>query len=119
VPVLARSFEEAGLSTVLVTPMPYWAEKIGTPRTLAIAFPFGHTLGRPGDKEQQRMVITEALTALQDAETPGTVVHSEQTWPQSTQEAIESWQPKEPSPIIAELAPQFREMLRQRRRSKK
>ena len=115
-PVLARTFEQAGFSTILVTPMPYWAEKVGTPRTLAIAFPFGHTLGRPGDNEQQRLVIEEALAVLERAETPGTIVHSEETWPQSTQEAIKSWQPEEPSPIIAELAPQFREMLRQRRR---
>lgn len=116
--MLARTFEEAGLSTILVTPMPYWAEKIGTPRTLAVAFPFGHTLGRPDDKEQQRVVISEALAVLESAETPGSIVHSEETWSQSTQEAIMSWQPEEPSPIIAELAPQFREMLRQRKRSK-
>lgn len=98
--------------------MPYWAEKVGTPRTLAVAFPFGHTLGRPGDREQQRSVISEALAELEKTETPGTIVHSEETWPQSTQEAIKSWQPEEPSPIIAELAPQFREMLRQRKHQK-
>jgi D-proline reductase (dithiol) PrdB len=97
--------------------MPYWAEKVGTPRTLAIAFPFGHTLGQPGDKEQQQLVITQALAVLQNAENPGTIVHSELTWPQSIPEAIKRWQPKEPSPIIAELSPQFREMLRKRRRS--
>ena len=98
--------------------MPYWAEKVGTPRTLAVAFPFGHTLGRPGDKVQQRSVISEALAVLGKAETPGTIVHSEETWPQSTKEAIKSWQPEQPSPIIAELAPQFREMLRQRKHPK-
>lgn len=117
-PVLARSFEIAGLSTILVTPMPYWAEKIGTPRTLAIAFPFGHTLGRPCDTELQHSVISEALDILENANSPGTIVHSEETWPHSTQEAIKSWQPEEPSPIIAELAPNFREMLRQRKRQK-
>ena len=116
--MLARSFEAAGLSTILVTPMPYWAEKVGTPRTLAIEFPFGHTLGQAGDKVQQQLVIIDALAVLQDVETPGTIVHSELTWPQSTQEAIKSWQPIEPSPIISELSPHFREMLRQRRQSK-
>lgn len=28
-PVLARTLEATGLSTILVTPMPFWAEKIG------------------------------------------------------------------------------------------
>jgi len=118
VPVLARTFEEAGLATIMVTPMPYWTERIGTPRTLAVAFPFGHTLGRPDGKEQQRSVLSEALGVLENAETPGSIVHSGETWSQSTKDAIKSWQPEEPSPIIAELAPQFREMLRQRKRSK-
>ena len=117
-PVLARSFEEAGFSTILVTPMPYWAEMVGTPRTLAIAFPFGHTLGRPGDEKLQHSVISEALDVLENADFPGTIAHSEKIWLQNTQEAIKSWQPEEPSPIIAELAPNFREMLRQRKRQK-
>ena len=46
------------------------------------------------------MVISEALAVLESAETPGSIVHSEETWSQSTQEAIMSWQPEEPSPII-------------------
>ena len=33
-PVLARVIEAAGISTVLVTMMPYWSEKVGVPRTL-------------------------------------------------------------------------------------
>lgn len=98
--------------------MPYWAENVGTPRTLAVAFPFGHTLGYPGDADQQRRVILEALAVLESSESPGTIIHSTETWPQGTQEAIKSWQPEEPSPIIDELAPKFREMLRQRRRSR-
>lgn len=58
------------------------------------------------------------LGVLENAETPGSIVHSGETWSQSTKDAIKSWQPEEPSPIIAELAPQFREMLRLRKRSK-
>jgi len=54
VPVLARTLEAADLSTILVTPMPFWTEKIGVPRTLAVEFPFGHTLGQPHDTTQRR-----------------------------------------------------------------
>jgi hypothetical protein len=64
VPVLARILEAAGLSTVLVTPMPFWAEKTGVPRALAVEFPFGSTLGRAGDADQQMRVIRQSLDVL-------------------------------------------------------
>lgn len=113
--MLARTLEAHGLSTVVVTMMPYWAEKIGTPRTLAVEFPFGHTLGQPGNVAQQRRVIAEALRVLETAESPGTIVHSDEAWPVPAAEAIKQWQPETPSPIIAELAPKLRDMLRARR----
>ncbi len=115
-PVLARTLEAAGFSTVLVTMMPYWAEKTGTPRALAVEFPFGQTLGQPGNSEQQIRVIRQALAVLESAREPGAITHSEQPWPVPAKEAIQAWQPSEPSPIIAELSPRFREMLRQSRR---
>lgn len=114
-PVLARTLEAHGLSTILVTMMPYWAEKVGVPRTLAVEFPFGHTLGQPGNVTQQMRVIREALRVLVTAVSPGTLVHSDETWPEPTAVAIKGWQPERPSPIIAELAPKFRGMLRQQR----
>jgi hypothetical protein len=113
--VLARTLEHAGLSTILVTNMPYWAEKVGVPRALAIEFPFGHTLGQPHDASLQMRVIGEALQVLETAQVPGTIVHSPEIWPVPKEEAIRSWQPPQPSPIIAYLAPRFREILRQRR----
>ena len=117
-PVLARTLEAANLSTVLVTMMPYWSEKIGVPRTLAVEFPFGHTLGAPHNAPQQKRVILEALNVLAEAPKPGRIVHSGESWGESVEDAIQSWQPKEPSPIIAELTPKFRDMLRQQRKSK-
>lgn len=116
VPVLARTLEASGFSTILVTMMPYWAEKIGTPRTLAVEFPFGHTLGRPNDAFQQMRVIREALKVLETAGTPGTIVHSAETWPVPQKAAYKAWQPELPSPIIAYLAPRFRQFLREQRR---
>ena len=114
-PVLARTLEAHGLATILVTNMPYWAEKIGAPRTLAVEFPFGHMLGQPGDAAMQRRVIEQALEVLRTAETPGTIVHSPEVWPVPAVEAMKAWQPTEPSPVIAVLGPQLREMLRGRR----
>jgi hypothetical protein len=112
VPVLARTLEELGLSTIVVTMMPFWAEKVGTPRTLAVEHPFGHTLGKPGDQEGQMRVIREALQVLEGQTQPGEITHSASRWREPTEETIKAWQPSEPSPIIQELRPQFREMLK-------
>lgn len=117
-PVLARTIEAAGLSTIMVTMMPFWAEKVGVPRTLAVEFPFGHTLGQPHNQVQQMRVIQQALDVLESADTPGEIVHSAEIWPEPLKEAKASWQPEDPSPIIEVIAPQVLEVIRQRRRSK-
>lgn len=110
--MLARTLEAAGLATLLVTMMPYWAEKAGAPRALAVEHPFGQTLGGPGDAVGQRRVIEQALAVLTTAVVPGTIVHSPEVWPIPQKEAYKAWQPAEPSPIITELAPRIREILR-------
>lgn len=109
--------ESAGLSTLLITPMPYWAERIGVPRTLAVEYPFGHALGLPGNASMQREILVEALNALETATMPGTITHSELRWPGSVEEAIQLWQPRNPSPIVAALTPKIREILRGKRKS--
>jgi hypothetical protein len=116
--VLARTLESDGLSTIVVTMMPYWAERVGTPRSLAVEFPFGHTLGQPQDVEMQMRVLRQALGVLESAQSPGEIVHSPEVWPIPHEEASKSWQPEQPSPIIAALAPDFRKMLRERRRDR-
>jgi hypothetical protein len=98
--------------------MPFWAEKTGVPRTLAVEFPFGHTLGQPHDKAQQMRVIRQALEVLETEEAPGTIVHSPEAWPVPQKEAAKDWQPEESSPIMEVMAPRFLDMMRQRRRKK-
>ena len=61
--------------------MPFWVEKVGAPRTLAIEFPFAYTLGLPKHPEQQRRVLLEALSVLESAAEPGTIVDSKEVWP--------------------------------------
>jgi hypothetical protein len=113
VPVLARLLEAAGFATIMVTMMPYFAELAGTPRTLAVEFPFGQTLGY--DAAQQMRVVREALEVLATAVAPNTIIHSSEEWPIPQKEAYKTWQPSEPSPIIAVMATQLRTMLRQNR----
>ena len=97
--------------------MPFWAEKIGVPRTLAVEFPFGHLLGRPHDAAQQMRVIHQALEVLETAADPGEIVHSPEAWPVPTKQAIREWQPEEPSPIVEAMTPRLISMMREQRRN--
>jgi hypothetical protein len=116
VPVLARIFEQAGMSTVMVTNMPHWAEKVGAPRALGVEMPFGHILGKPHDKDQQTRIIKEGLQVLASACTPGTVVHSEERWPGTEEEAQHDSHPETPPPIAREMGHHIGEFLRGLRR---
>jgi D-proline reductase (dithiol) PrdB len=115
VPVLAQTFEAAGLSVVLVTNMPYWAEAMGVARTIGVEFPYGHQLGMPNDPKMQLTVIHAALALLEEATEPGTVRELDIEWPQVFDEAKKDWQPLEPSPIVARLIEQRRKAAEQAR----
>ena len=118
-PVLARTFEAAGMSTVMVTNMPFWAEKIGVPRTLGIEFPFGHILGQPNNEEQQMRVIQQALEVLEQAESPGTIVHSQEKWPAPFEQALHDSHPETLPPIAADMGRYIGKFLRGLRRGKR
>ena len=111
--MLARTFEEAGLSTVLVTVMPYWSERLGVPRTAGVEFPYGHPLGRPGDRDTQTRIIREALRLLEEATGPSEIRELDYVWPQDLDEAKKDWQPLEPSPIIRMMIEQRRAQRQQ------
>ena len=113
-PVLARVIEAAGISTVLVTNMPYWSEKVGVPRTLGVEFPFGHPLGHAGDRDEQLLVIHEALRVLREAREPGTVRHLEREWP-DFEKWRTAWYPPELPPIIKVLAERLRQQRQEER----
>ena len=113
-PVLARVIEAVGISTVIVTPMPYFAEALGVPRSVGVAFPFGHPLGHAGDRDEQSKVIGEALRVLREAPGPGTVEHLPYEWPDYERWKRE-WQPAEPSPIVALLRERMRAQAEGRR----
>jgi len=99
--------------------MPYWAEKIGVPRTLAVEFPFGHILGQPHNREQQMRVIRQALEVLEKAEAPGTIIHSQEKWLATFEEALHDAHPETPSPITADMGRYIGQFLRGLRRSEK
>lgn len=64
--MLAHAIEAAGISTIFVTMVPYWAERRGVPRTLGVEFPGGYMLGNVGAADQQLRVIRRTLEVLRN-----------------------------------------------------
>ena len=62
--VLARVFEEAGLTTVSIVLVKEHAEKVKPPRALFVPFPYGYPFGKPDDAEFQHRVIGAAFDLL-------------------------------------------------------
>jgi hypothetical protein len=104
------------MSTILVTNMPFWSQRVGAPRTLAVEFPFGHILGRAGDKELQMRVINHALEVLETAESPGTIVHFQEEWPEPLEKALHDSHPEQAPPIMGQMGRHIGSFLRAMRR---
>jgi hypothetical protein len=68
--VLARVFEEAGITTISLAMVREHAEKVKAPRVLFVPFPFGYALGKPNDAQLQHRVIGAALDLLQREQGP-------------------------------------------------
>jgi hypothetical protein len=68
--VLARVFEEAGLTTVTIAMVREHAAKVKPPRALFVPFPFGYALGKPNDSALQHRVIGAALDLLRREQGP-------------------------------------------------
>ncbi|MGB9629253.1 MAG: hypothetical protein ACPL6D_11380, partial [Thermodesulfobacteriota bacterium] len=90
--------EEAGFSTVVLTPTHEFNRLVGVPRSAAIEYPYGRPVGQVGDREGQRKVLLEALSVLEKANAPGQVHHLPFIWPEEPKNT--DWQPPEMSPIV-------------------
>ncbi len=91
------------MSTVMVTNMPFWSERIGVPRSLAVEFPFGHIIGMPGDPAMQDRVIQHALRVLEGASEPGVIEHLQEKWPEALEQARRRSEPEVPPPVAAQM----------------
>lgn len=75
--VLARVFEEHGISTVALISVRGVAEKLPPPRGLYGEFPLGRPLGQPNDPEFQHDVLRRAFALLDAPEGPVLEDHPE------------------------------------------
>jgi hypothetical protein len=68
--VLARCFEEAGISTTGVVFVKEHAERTKPPRMLWVPYAFGNALGRPGDPLIQHQILKAAFDLLDAKQGP-------------------------------------------------
>lgn len=80
--LLARELESKGIATVNISLVRAQSEMVKPPRTLFVHWPFAHPLGEPGNRNQQRQVIYDALKLLHTATTPGIIMDFPHKWKQ-------------------------------------
>ena len=81
--LLQAAIEREGIPTVAVTFSADFTRLIGTPRALAVRFPYGAPFGDPRNRWLQSRVLREALALLESATEPNTIRASENRWKQT------------------------------------
>jgi D-proline reductase (dithiol) PrdB len=78
--LIQREIESSGISTIGISIVRSFSEKIKPPRTVFLDWPFGHPLGKPFNVAQQRSVLMAAFNALYSIKTPGEIVDLRYSW---------------------------------------
>lgn len=78
--LIQREIERVGIPTIGISLVRKFTEKVKPPRTIFLKWPFGHPLGEPFHKEQQRAVLTRAFDALYGIREPGEIVDVPFRW---------------------------------------
>ncbi len=78
--LVARVIEEAGIPTVVVSTGRDLSSQVKAPRTVFVNFPMGNPFGRPFDAAQQRIVLLDALHALESVEVGGELIDLPYDW---------------------------------------
>ncbi len=78
--LIQREIERVGIATVGISIVKEYSEKVKPPRTVFVRWPFGHPLGEPGNRLQQRTIVREALAALYRMRRPGEIIELPYRW---------------------------------------
>jgi hypothetical protein len=80
VALAARALEESGIATVVMGCARDIVEHVGVPRFMFSDFPLGNAAGKPNDRVSQDLTLDLALSLLEEARGPRSIVQSPQTW---------------------------------------
>jgi len=89
--LLAREIEACGVTTVALALVRELAIAVKAPRMLFLHWPFGHALGEPGNRLQQRTILHDAFSLAQAAPHPGLVVNLPYQWRRQEYLPIDDW----------------------------
>ncbi len=68
------------MATISMTVQPHITGSVGTPRAMYLRYPAGNQVGEAGKPVQQRAVLTAALEAAYQIQSPGTIVELPYRW---------------------------------------
>ncbi len=97
--LIARAIEAEGISTICLASLKPIAAQVRPPRTLHLAWPFGHPLGEPGNAAQQLTVLHAALYSLYFAE-PGEILEPGWRWRRETYAIPDGWDLPDPESAV-------------------
>ena len=86
--LVASAIEAVGIPTVITMMYKQVADTMRPPRVALVRFPFGQPLGEPGNVDQQRVVVEDALRLLVTATEPGTIEALPYRWRREDYAAI-------------------------------
>ena len=95
--LLAREIEARGVSTVALALVDELAVLVKAPRMLYLHWPFGHALGEPDRRDQQRTVLHDALSLARAAPGPGLIVELPYRWKREVYPPIADWTADSPA----------------------
>jgi hypothetical protein len=78
--LIAREIEKQGMITVSYGLVRTQLENTKPPRSLFIKWPFGHILGEPFKREQQKTLIYDGLKMILECREPGSIIDLPYQW---------------------------------------
>lgn len=79
------------MTTVALALVRELAVAVKAPRMLYLHWPFGHALGEPGKRDQQRTILHDAFSLVQIAPHPGLVVDLPYQWRRHVYAPVNDW----------------------------
>jgi D-proline reductase (dithiol) PrdB len=89
--LLAREIEARGVTTVALALVRELAVVVKAPRMLYLHWPFGHALGEPGKRDQQRTILHDAFSMAATAPRPGLIVDLPYQWKRQKYTPVSDW----------------------------
>ena len=89
--LLAREIEACGVTTVALANVKEPAALVKAPRMLYLRWPFGHALGEPNNRDQQRTILHAIFSMARTAPRPGLIVELPYPWRRQVYPPISDW----------------------------